>query len=135
MESKTVEIEVVFLEGLDKTLGKRIQADLQAVGFVVGIHDDPHYRDSKRATFAIAAGAVGGGNWNRVSLCANHSSNPLTRMYVPPSLARWPKLATNLSSRNPAGASSSVSLTLLRNRSSGCAICSAITRKRFAPIY
>src|ERR1700730_14572331 len=78
MESKTVETEVVFLEGLDKTLGKRIQADLQAVGFVVGIHDDPHYRDSKIAQCAIAPRAVGAFIRNGVSLCASHSYNPLT---------------------------------------------------------
>ena len=34
--------EVVFLGGLDKGLGKRIQAELQTAGFVVGIHDDPY---------------------------------------------------------------------------------------------
>ena len=34
--------QVVFLGGLDKELGKRIQAGLEAAGFVVRIHDDPN---------------------------------------------------------------------------------------------
>jgi phage replication-related protein YjqB (UPF0714/DUF867 family) len=34
--------EVVFLGGLDKGLRRRIEAELRAVGFVVGIHDDPY---------------------------------------------------------------------------------------------
>jgi phage replication-related protein YjqB (UPF0714/DUF867 family) len=34
--------QVVFLGGLDKELGKRIQAALEAAGFVVRIHDDPN---------------------------------------------------------------------------------------------
>jgi phage replication-related protein YjqB (UPF0714/DUF867 family) len=34
--------QVVFLGGLDKELGKRIQAGLEATGFVVRIHDDPN---------------------------------------------------------------------------------------------
>jgi phage replication-related protein YjqB (UPF0714/DUF867 family) len=41
--------EVVFLGGLDKGLGKRIQADLQAVGFVVGIHDDPYLQGVEKS--------------------------------------------------------------------------------------
>lgn len=33
--------QVAFLGGLDKELGKHIQAGLEAAGFVVRIHDDP----------------------------------------------------------------------------------------------
>jgi phage replication-related protein YjqB (UPF0714/DUF867 family) len=41
--------EVVFLGGLDKGLGKRIQADLQAVGFAVGIHEDPYLQGVEKS--------------------------------------------------------------------------------------
>lgn len=41
--------EVVFVGGLDKGLGKRIQADLQAVGFLVGIHDDPYLQGFEKS--------------------------------------------------------------------------------------
>jgi phage replication-related protein YjqB (UPF0714/DUF867 family) len=41
--------EVVFLGGLDKELGKRIQAELQAVGFAVGIHDDPNLQGVEKS--------------------------------------------------------------------------------------
>lgn len=34
--------QVAFLGGLDKGLGKRAREELQAAGFVVRIHDDPH---------------------------------------------------------------------------------------------
>src|SRR5271167_4991936 len=41
--------EVVFLGGLDKGLGERIQAKLQAVGFVVGIHADPYLQGVEKS--------------------------------------------------------------------------------------
>ncbi len=41
--------QVVFLGGLDKGLGKRIQAELQAAGFVVRIHDDPYLQGVEKS--------------------------------------------------------------------------------------
>ncbi len=41
--------EVVFLGGLDKRLGRRIEAELQAVGFVVEIHDDPYLQGVEKS--------------------------------------------------------------------------------------
>jgi phage replication-related protein YjqB (UPF0714/DUF867 family) len=41
--------QVVFLGGLDKGLGKRIQAELQAAGFVVRIHDDPYLQGIEKS--------------------------------------------------------------------------------------
>ena len=40
--------QVVFLGGLDRGLGKHIQAVLEAAGFVVRIHNDPHLQGSKK---------------------------------------------------------------------------------------
>ncbi|MGA2237313.1 MAG: poly-gamma-glutamate hydrolase family protein [Terriglobales bacterium] len=41
--------QVVFLGGLDERLGKRIQAELQAAGFVVRIHDDPYLQGVEKS--------------------------------------------------------------------------------------
>lgn len=41
--------KVVFLGGLDKGLGKRIQAELQGAGFVVRIHDDPYLQGIEKS--------------------------------------------------------------------------------------
>ncbi len=41
--------QVVFLGGLDRGLGKHIQAVLEAGGFVVRIHHDPHLQGGEKS--------------------------------------------------------------------------------------